>query len=220
VDANDSLERKDVPSTKKLLQGNAYLVTRKNVLGWIIDTVQGTLELPLHRLQHLLEVFDTLWGRCCVGIAEWHRVLGELWSMTLAIPGSRGLFSCLQTGFQHTDAYWIRMTKEITDQLADFEHLAWSLAQRPMRIAKIVPDHPVVIGLHNVSGLGMGGIWLPATTNTHLQPILWQTTFPPEIVTQLVSFDNPAGTVNNSELELAGMIAHQDVLVQEVNCAK
>jgi hypothetical protein len=88
VDAHDSLERKDVPSTKKLLQGDAYLVTRKNVLGWIIDTVQGTLELPLHRLQRLLEIFDTLRGHHRVGIAEWHWVLGELRSMTLAIPGS------------------------------------------------------------------------------------------------------------------------------------
>jgi chemotaxis signal transduction protein len=88
VDAHDSLERKDVPSTKKLLQDDAYLVTRKNVLGWIIDTVRGTLELPLHHLQRLLEIFDTLQGRWCVGIAEWHQVLGELWSMTLMIPGS------------------------------------------------------------------------------------------------------------------------------------
>jgi hypothetical protein len=112
------------------------------------------------------------------------------------------------------------MTKEIMDQLADFEHLAWSLAQCPMCIAEIVLDHPVAIGLHDASGLGMGGIWLLATTNSNLQPILWRTSFPPEIVTQLVSFDNPVGTINNSELELAGMIAHQDVLVQEFNCAE
>jgi hypothetical protein len=65
------------------------------------------------------------------------------------------------------------MMKEITDQLADFEHLARSLAQHPMGIAKIVPDHPVAIGPHDALGLGMGGVWLPATTNSNLQPILW-----------------------------------------------
>ena len=31
----------------------------------------------------------------------------------------------------------------------------------------------------------------------------------------LVSFDNPRGSINNSELELAGHVAHNDVLARE-----
>ena len=33
-----------------------------------------------------------------------------------------------------------------------------------------------------------------------------------------MSYDNPHGIITNSDLELAGCIGHQDVLLQEVNC--
>ena len=64
----------------------------------------------------------------------------------------------------------------------------------------------------------MGGVWLPATTHSNLKPLLWRSRFPPAITNALVSWDNPHGTINNSELELAGGIAHQDILVQQVDC--
>ena len=43
--ANDEL-RKDPISLKKLRQGDGALETSKVVLGWLIDTVAGTIELP------------------------------------------------------------------------------------------------------------------------------------------------------------------------------
>ena len=46
------------------------------------------------------------------------------------------------------------------------------------------------------------------------QLLLWRHCFPPDIVEALVSFDNPGGSINNLELELAGHVAHNDVLVR------
>ena len=43
---------------------------------------------------------------------------------------------------------------------------------------------------------------------------------PQEIADQLVSFNNPAGTINNSELELAGTLASNDVLAHEADVAE
>ena len=51
-------------------------------------------------------------------------------------------------------------------------------------------------------------------------PLLWRHRWPQEIADQLVSFDNPAGTINNSELELAGTLAGNDVLAHEVDVAE
>ena len=67
-------------------------------------------------------------------------------------------------------------------------------------------------------GEGMGGAWLPATTHNTLEPIVWHHRFPPDITADLVSDSDPKGTVTNSDLELAGTVAHQDVLVQHRNC--
>jgi hypothetical protein len=33
------------------------------------------------------------------------------------------------------------------------------------------------------------------------------------------TFDNPSGSINNSQLELAGGIAHNNILQQSMNCA-
>ena len=220
LDPLDPPSRKDVPSQKKMLQGDACLLTRKTVLGWIIDTIHQTLELPAHRKTRLHDIFDSVRGKKRVGLTQWHRVLGELRSMAIGIPGSRGLFSALQTGVKYADKHRVRLTREIHDQLTDFENLANDLSHRPTMLSEIVPDHPVAVGPHDASGLGMGGVWLPSTTNSNLDPILWRAPFDDVIRNELVSDDNPSGTITNSDLELAGNIAHQDVLLHEVDLAQ
>ena len=105
--------------------------------------------------------------------------------MAIGIPGSRGLFGTLQHGLKHTDRYRIKTSKQMRDELADFECLSQELGRRPTKIAEIVPDHPVAVGSHDASGKGMGGIWLPATTNSNLVPTLWRSRFPDDIVNDL-----------------------------------
>ena len=55
-------------------------------------------------------------------------------------------------------------------------------------------------------------------TNSNLEPTLWRARFPSHVTSDLVTFENPHGSINNSQLELAGAIAHNDVLQQAVNC--
>jgi len=114
----------------------------------------------------------------------------------------------------------VTLTKEIRDQLTDFEHLARDLVSHPTSIAEIVPNHPIGLGPHDASRLGMGGgCWLPAVHGSTLEPFLWHACFPPEVTADLVSDANPTGNINNSQLELAGKIAHLDTLVQQFDCS-
>ena len=219
LEPTDRPTRKSVVSVKKLLKGDAYMSVTKTVLGWFINTVNQTIELPDHRKERLLSIFDYLHRRSSVPLKKWQKILGELRSMVIGIPGSRGLFSMLQHALQQVDAAGnIHLTTPLKDQLADFHHLATELTSRPTALAEIVPDYPVAMGPHDASGTGMGGVWLPSTTNSNITPIMWREQFPEDIIKDLVSFNNPHGTVNNSQLELAGQIAHQDVLAQEYNC--
>ena len=218
LDSSDPPTRKTVPSMKKFLAGDAHLSTRKVILGWLLDTVKQTIELPQHRIDRLQQIFDSLRGKTRVSTRTWHKILGELRSMSIGIPGSRGLFSLLQEGLRHTDKYRLRITPEMRDQLADFEHLASTLRDRPTELAELVTDHPIAVGPHDASGLGMGGVWLPSTTQSNIRPTLWREPFPRHIQDRLVSWANPAGDITNSDLELAGMLAQQDVLTQLVNC--
>jgi hypothetical protein len=200
-------------SLKKLRKGDGVWETRKTILGWIVDTIQKTLELPAHRADRIATIFQELQGQNRVSTNHWHKVLGELRSMAAAVPGARGLFSALQTGLLQKEAkHRIRIDSSIRMQLNDFAWLARNLHERPTRLEEIVPDEPSGIGTVDASGLGMGGTWFVPGT----RPLLWRARFPPSVARRLVTFQNPHGTINNSDLELAGMIAHQNVLAQAV----
>ena len=73
------------------------------ILGWIIDTLSQTIELPEHRKERIKALFDDLRGKRRVGVRKWQKILGELRFVSLAVPGSGGLFSALQLGLKHED---------------------------------------------------------------------------------------------------------------------
>jgi hypothetical protein len=197
-------------SVKKLRKGDGSWSTQKVVLGWLLDTIHNTVSLPPHRAERLLAIFDELRDRHRVSVKKWHRILGELRSMVVAIPGGRGLFSTLQHGLKFSNKHRVRLSPSIRSHLDDFELLAQSLASRPTNFAEIVPDLPTCIGACDASLAGMGGVWfLPDGRN-----IVWRQTFPPDVRRSLITADHLSGTITNSDLELAGIIAHQDVLAQ------
>ena len=81
-----------------------------------------------------------------------------------------------------------------------------------MRLAKIVPLPPTYIRACNTSKFGMGGIWVSIDQDSG--PIIyWHTAFPASIQNQLILEGNPQGLLNNSQLELAGTIAHDAMLL-------
>ena len=150
--------------------------------------------------------------------------------MSLAIPGSRGCFLFLQDALQ-PDKKIISITKVIKDQLKDFSWLAKDLVDRPTHLAKIVPSPPTYFGSMDSAKGGMGGVWfppsvkLPGVIQLHFpgcwkHPIFWCHKFPPAIQNQLVSVQNPLGIITNSDLELAGSIAHDDILAAHVLFAR
>ena len=212
----DSAHRSEPISLSKLAKGDAKWATRKILLGWIVDTVAETIELPEHRRLRFIEILENLHDRHRVSLKDWHKALGELRSMILAIPGGRGFFSTLQTGFKQSDKHRIRINKPMHDAITDLHHLALDIGSRPTRLGEIVPDLPVAIGTADASGAGMGGTWL--SHDPAFQPLVWRSRFPSEVQNDLVSTNNPQGRTTNSDLELAGQIAHLDILNQHSDC--
>ena len=225
---NDSTDttRKQPISVTKLLKGDDSWASQKVILGWLIDAIANSLALPAHRQEKLLALLNSLLLRKRTSVTEWHQLLGELRSMSLAVPGSRGCFSFLQHALR-PNAKRIKITKEVHDQLKDFLWLAKDVASRPTHLSEIVPTPPTYYGAMDAARAGMGGVWFPPGppaplalqphTQDQLQaPILWRAQFPRYIQDKLVSFQHPTGTITNSDLELAGTIAHDDILTTEV----
>ena len=208
---SDPATRNEPASVKKMLQGDAYWSTKKRVLGWDIDTEALTLNLPPHRLVRLREVLQWLRPpRKRLATSTWHRVLGELRSMSPALPGTRGLFSVLQDALSRGDRRRVRLNEHVYAAAADFSALLDSLAERPTRLPELVPTAPSHIGASDACRLGIGGVWLPTTP--HEAPLVWRMRFPSKVSNDLVTSTNRNGSISISDLELAGMIAHKDIL--------
>ena len=130
------------------------------VLGWLIDTVAGTIELPPHRLERLLELLDAFpRSRRSCPKRELQQLLGELQSMVLAIPGGVGCLSWIQHQVKQAGER-ILLTPHFHDALDDFRWLAEDVGGRPTRIGEVVPEVPLYTGTSDAAGLGAGGVWL------------------------------------------------------------
>ena len=206
--ALDEPHRNEAISLKKLLQGDGSWNTRKIILGWIVDTIRHTIELPPHRKETLAQIFEELSGVKRVSTKKWASVLGRLRFVSVAIPGSAGLFSALQWAQNKAGHNRVRINRFVRDSLDAFGRLATSLCHRPTRLAEIVPQQPTMLGATDAAKPGMGGvIYDPAGT-----PYVWRLAFPMDVQQRLISADNPTGQVTNSDLEHAALLAQVDAM--------
>jgi Reverse transcriptase (RNA-dependent DNA polymerase). len=221
-DERDPKTRSEPVSLKKLDKGDASWNTNHTILGWDIDTTQKTITLPAHRKERLAEVLDSIPPhQKRIGVTKWHKVLGELRSMSLALPGSRGLFSSLQKALQLHKGKRVALNKDVHQALRDFRWILNNLtvASDTYCRAGCRCYHPA-LGHHDASGTGAGGVWFPAQ-GIHPRhhgnvsaPLLWRFQWPQKIARQLITDKNPNGTISISDLELAGGLLHLDVLCQ------
>ena len=217
LDLDDNPHRQEPTSIKKLLKGNGVWDTRKIILGWIIDTINRTIDFPPHCVARLNTILVSVTLKMkVIAVKQWHKILGELGSMSIAIPGAWGLFSLLQEAFCHVemDRPRIRLTKVVHGFLDNFCWLTNDVASQPTHIAELVPTNAALLGACNAASPGMGGIsFIPSDDGTWI-PILWRNQIPKSVQSKLVSSTNRTGTINNSDLELYGNIAHHDVVAQ------
>jgi hypothetical protein len=215
-DEADSCHRQEPASTKKMVKGDSAWSMVNVILGWVVDTVANTISLPVHHLTRIREILASIGPtQRRVSLKKWQQILGELWSMSLAIPAAIGLFSVLQEALKANDGHWVRLTRHTHDLLQDFCWLVDDVGQRPTAIDELVPDQlPYTHGACDASKKGLGGVHFVPLPNGQLLPLLWRESWPSSVAKRLVSTSNPTGTITNSDLELAATIAQFDVLAQ------
>ena len=198
-----STERPEAISLKKLARGDGSWCTRKEILGWIVDTLRQTLELPGHRKKELAELLDRLCKARRMSTKRYQKALGKLRFVAAAIPGAQGLFGALQLALNQASGDRIPVSRNLKDHLYAFARLAADLSRRPTHLAEIVPQDPSYLGATDAAKAGMGGVYYDGEGN----PYVWRYPFPSKVQAALVSEDNPTGTVTNSDLEHTGMLA-------------
>ena len=200
--------RNEAVSLKKMLKGDGSWATRKLILGWIIDTVRQTIELPPHRKETLAAIFDKLAKTHRVSNKDYESILGKLRFVSVAIPGSAGLFSALQLSLQKAKGNRVRINKSLRAHIDAFAILASSLCHRPTHLAEVVPQEPTLLGTTDAAKSGMGGVYFDASGKAYV----WRYPFPEDVQAQVVSSSNPTGTVTNSDLEHCALIAQAGIM--------
>jgi hypothetical protein len=121
LEPSNSAHQRELTSVKKLLKGDGYWETCKLILGWILDTIWMTLELPAHRAKQLQEILDLIpCHQKRTSVKKWHKVLGKIRSMVLAIPGMRGLFGLLQEALHYQTNQRLRLSQGVHKCLNHF----------------------------------------------------------------------------------------------------
>lgn len=222
-DFHDDAFRREPVSLKKLKQGDVSWSTIKTVLGWVINTTTMTIHLPEHRVERLAEILASIPAtQKRLSLKKWHKIIGELRSMSLALPGARNMFSMMQHALANNTKTRVALTKGVHQALKDFSWMFNDIKSRPTRIAELIPLLSSAMGYHDASGEGAGGVWFPheslaprgTTSSNNHQPIVWRYRWPQDIIDSLVTEANPSGTITNSDLELAGGLLHLDALAQ------
>jgi hypothetical protein len=173
-----------------------------------VDNIRQTIELPPHRKEMLAAIFEELASLKRVNSKKWASYLGKLRFVSVAIPGSAGLFSALQWAQNKAKGNRIRVNRFVRDSLNAFCQLATSLCHRPTRLAEIVPQAPTLLGATDAAKHGMGGVYFDSVGNA----FVWREPFPHVVQRRLVSQDNPSRDVTNSNLEHAGLLAQVDLM--------
>jgi hypothetical protein len=140
--------------------------------------------------------------------------------MVITIPGGKGLFSVLQRVLKvrSENGTRLRVTAEVHTILKDFGDLATYLRERLTRITELMPSTiPATLGDQDAREPGMGGVHFVPLPDGSIQPMPWPSPFPLEVQRCLVSFDNPTGTITNSDLELDTSVTQHDVLASNVD---
>ena len=130
-----STEQPEAISLKKLAKGDGSWTTRKELLGWMVDTLRQTLELPGHRKTELASLLKSLCKARRISVKRYQKALGKLRFVAAAIPGAQGLFGALQLALNNATGNQVPLSRNLKDHLYAFSRLAADLSHQPAHLA-------------------------------------------------------------------------------------
>lgn len=86
---------KDPISQKKLAAGDGTWDTTKEILGWVLNGVNYTIQLLPSKCQKICKLIKHLLWKTSCSLLDFQKVTGNIQHASFAIPGGKGLFSPL-----------------------------------------------------------------------------------------------------------------------------
>ena len=204
------LDTEDPISFKKLKKGDGTWMLRKDILGFTFDGDAKTLWLESPKREALLTTLHT-WLRASratnagIPFEEFESILAKLRHALTAIPAGKGLLSpCNRLLRKRPPFVFLHRNKPLQTALADIRTLLRESTLLPTKCYELVSDWPDFVGVKDASKQGVGGFIVGEALAC--TPTIFRMEWPPDIKADIVSTDNPAGRLTNSDLEMAGLL--------------
>ena len=200
----------DPISMKKLLKLDGQFSTQKTLLGFNFDGVQKTLWLQDEKRAMLLLILKR-WLRASksarrgVVFGEFESVIAKLRHAFTAIPAGVGLLSpCNKILALRPPIVYLHTNEVLTSAIEDLRTILRESTLQPTRCRELTGGWPHYIGYTDASSHGFGGIIVGETLG--LAPTVFRGQWPEDITRNLLTYENPQGTITNSDLEMAGLL--------------
>ena len=193
----------DPISKGKLEKGEGVWEIVKEILGWIFNGEEYTIQLPSEKCDAICKLLRRIIKQKQVTKQKFQQIVGKLQHASFGIPGGKSLFTPLDMALQRTSEFVV-MTPLLQQTLADWRVMVQYLSKYPTSIFQLIPKPPAFIAYTDACRLGAGGVWCSGTAM--IIPFLWQVEWPKDIRNNLVCADNPTGSITINDLELAGIL--------------
>ena len=171
----------------------------------ILDSKMGTFQLPFCRIKELKSLLVISPRQRRIPVSKLRSLIGKLRYMHLTVPGAIvHLFYIQEALAKAGTAMKAYLTKAFHREISHWQCLCKDSLSQPRFLEEAVQCLPTTLGLCDASGMGAGGVWIdPDGTGENF---VWRVKWPADIVSDLVTWDNPAGVITNSDLELAALV--------------
>ena len=99
---------------------------------------------------------------------------------------------------------YLHQNKHVLTAIKGCQMLLHELTCKPTHCRELTVGWPDYIGIVDASSHGMGGVMVGKLSEC--VPTVFRWRWLEDICRRLVSVENPAGTINNSDLEMAGLL--------------
>ena len=210
---------KEPISRKKIDQGDGNFVTLKEMIGVEFDGIRRTVRLPAAKAKAYIRATHTLLRRRTVPLKALQMLVGKLRHASIILPAAKGFFTPINAAMRGSPKLiGLGANSELRAALEDIISLLKLLSSRPTHVNELVPSMPHFAGYHDAAAEGAGGVWFSLAEP--MQPCVWRDKFPPDIASDVISDNNPNGSLTNSDLELAAEVLAVGVIMDRGPCIK
>jgi hypothetical protein len=151
--------RGDPISEKKLHKLEGLWSHTKEILGWIIDGANYTIQLPSNKTEKITKTLKALSCTKHIALLPFQKLVGTLLHAAIGIPGGRGLFTQIWAAMAKQTNGWITVPKDLKAIFSDFRWLFKQIANVPINVAQIVPWAPEKLGHIDTCKYAVGGVY-------------------------------------------------------------